>query len=229
MRDYYVFNQQKITQIEPIVIRDFETALSESCDGEGRNNCLYQFVITHQLARTVSVMGGIPSTNLVVRFPFLDYNVLDFFFRLPERCLWGQKSYVQVIRNYLPKAASVQHYVTGKSIYHYDNKSYLFLKAKEYLLRKVRIMQKPNFTSDTYDFKREALIRSAKAYVMQMIIKPNSVMETLFGTLSEDYVENLMLEAQAGHQKSLQQIIYYFNAAIIADTLYEKHDYLNGT
>ncbi len=206
------------SEVESDVLSSFET----ECDGETLADILFQAMIGEiNSTRSLPISGGVPGAMLVVRFPFLDYNVLDFFCRLPVRLWAGQKTYLDMIAQHLPKAAAVPHYVTNTPISRKINTSFVYQKLKDYVLRKFGIRQDHVFVSDTYDFVKELYLGEASGYVLGAICKERKLTAELFGNIDPERAGALFEVARNGNERAMKQIGSRFTAAMLSEAFFE--------
>lgn len=220
--DSELFSEEFVSKYANAVQKDIHDSFITDCDAEKLTDIMLQSLLFQSTTgRTLPVMGGMPSVAMTVRFPFLDYNVLDFFCRLPSGLWCGQKTYLRMINRCLTKSASIPHYVTGKPISENDNMRYLYLKVKDYVLRKFKIRQQHVFGSDTYDFKREILVNEAKEYVLDTICAPHVITDRAFDKLSREQILSLMEDARNGDEKAFHKINSRFTASVLSELFFD--------
>ncbi len=220
--DNSVFSKEFIRDYRDEVERDYINVSAQRCTSEN----IAGIVLQNQLlmattGRSIPVMGGVPSSELVVRFPFLDYHVLDTFGKTPYRMWREQKLYLKMIQQRCPKIGEIPHYVTGTAISPRMNNRFIYLKIKDFMLRKLKIQQRNSFLSDTYDFKRDIIARDARGYVKDQIMKPHVLNDKLFDPLNVKEIDRLFISARRGNEKDYQTISTRFNAAILSEVFFD--------
>ena len=217
-----VFAESYTGKYRKAVIEDYIETCLERCQSDALIDIVFQNqLLLPTTCRSIPVMGGVVSTRLTARFPFLDYNVLDCFGEMPEKMWKGQRAYLTMIANKCPKAAAVPHYITGKPIDPDMNIRYMYLKIKDYILRKFGIRQRNTFFSDTYDFMRDIIQRDSKNFVADMIIKSHTLNEKLFLPLGREDVHKLLASARSGNERDYQKIRCRFNAAVLSEIYFD--------
>lgn len=222
LSDQSIFKREYAENYKHLIEEDYIRACRERCTSDKMSGILFQHqLLTATTGRSIPVMAGVPATLLTVRIPFLDNDVLDCCGSMSTRMWRFQNAYLSMIEQKLPKAAMVPHYVTGTPISPKMNASFMYLKIKDYLLRKVKIRQQNTFLSDTYDFKRETIQRDKHGYVAGMIEKSHVLNDYLFEHITRDEIEALLKAAGEGDEKAYKKIQCRFNAAVLSEVFFE--------
>lgn len=222
LNDDRIFRREFVSNFKDVIEEDYINACRQRCTSEKLSGILFQHqLLTATTGRTLPVMAGVPATMITVRLPFLDNDVLDCCGSMSAKMWRFQWAYLSMIERKLPKAASVPHYVVGTNISPKMNNRFMYLKLKDYFLRKIRIQEKNTFLSDTYDFKREIIQCDEHEYVTDTICRKHTLNDFLFEPVSRDEVVGMLKAARKGDQKEYQKIQCRFNAAVLSECFFE--------
>ncbi|MBE5857821.1 MAG: hypothetical protein E7296_09700 [Lachnospiraceae bacterium] len=226
LNDDSVFCKDYIEEYRDQIEQDYVGACQQRCTSDDLAGIMFQHqLFTATTGRSIPVMAGVPASLLNVRLPLLDNEVLDCCGEMPAGMWRFQKAYLSMIEQKLPKSAIIPHYVTGTPVSPSINRSFMYLKLKDYLLRKVRIQQKNNFLSDTYDFKREIIQRDEQGYVAEIIGKEHVLNDRLFKPLSRKEIDTYLAQARSGDERAYKKIQCRFNAAVLSEVFFEGKDF----